>query len=72
MWQARCLMLQIFINNRAGMGKIFEKKEEKREKVEMPLALRGHVTNASFKQRVGILLMPKIDKAHKNYLTPEI
>ena len=49
MWQAR-LMLQIFINNRAGMGKIFEKKEEKREKVEMPLALRGHVTNASFKQ----------------------
>ena len=37
-----------------------------------PLALRGHVTNASFKQRVGILLMPKIDRAHKNYLTPEI
>ena len=28
----RCLMLQLFINNRAGMGKIFEKKEEKREK----------------------------------------
>ena len=50
MWRARCLMLQIFINNRAGMGKIFEKKEEKREKVEMPLAFRGHVTNASFKQ----------------------
>ena len=50
MWHARCLMLQIFINNRAGMGKIFEKKEEKREKVEMPLALRGHVTNASFKR----------------------
>ena len=43
-------VLQIFINNRAGMGKIFEKKEEKREKVEMQLALRGHVTNASFKQ----------------------
>ena len=37
-----------------------------------PLALRGHVTNASFKQWVGILLMPKIDRAHKNYLTPEI
>ena len=36
------------------------------------LALRGHVTNASFKQWVGILLMPKIDRAHKNYLTPEI
>ena len=30
-----------------------------------PLALRGHVTNASFKQCVGILLMPKIDRAHK-------
>ena len=37
-----------------------------------PLALRGHVTNASFKQWVIILLMPKIDRAHKNYLTPEI
>ena len=37
-----------------------------------PLALRGHVTNASFKQWAGILLMPKIDRAHKNYLTPEI
>ena len=37
-----------------------------------PLALRGHVTNASFKQWVGILLMPKIDRTHKNYLTPEI
>ena len=37
-----------------------------------PLALRGHVTNAFFKQRVGILLMPKIDRAHKNNLTPEI
>ena len=30
------------------------------------------MTNASFKQWVGILLMPKIDRAHKNYLTPEI
>ena len=37
-----------------------------------PLALRGHVTNASFKQWVGILLVPKIVRAHKNYLTPEI
>ena len=37
-----------------------------------PLSLRGHVTNASFKQWVGILLMPKIDKVHKSYLTPEI
>ena len=37
-----------------------------------PLALRGHVTNASFRQWVGILLMPKIDRADKNYLTPEI
>ena len=37
-----------------------------------PLALRGQVTNASFKQWVGILLMPKIARAQKNYLTPEI
>ena len=37
-----------------------------------PLALRGHMTNASFKEWVGILRMPKIDRAHKNYLTPEI
>ena len=37
-----------------------------------PLALRGHMTNASFKQWVGILLMPKIDKVHKSYLTLEI
>ena len=37
-----------------------------------PLALRGHVTNASFKQLVGIFPMPKIDRAHKNYLTAEI
>ena len=32
-----------------------------------PVALRGHVTNASFKQCVGILLIPKIDRAHKNW-----
>ena len=36
------------------------------------LALRGQKTNASFKQWVGILLMPKIDRAHKNYLTTNI
>ena len=30
------------------------------------------MTNAFFKQWVGILLMPKIDKVHKSYLTPEI
>ena len=30
-----------------------------------PLVLRGHVTNASFKQWVGILLMPKINRAQK-------
>ena len=40
--------------------------------VNRPLALRGHMTNASFKEWVGILRMPKIDRAHKNYLTPEI
>ena len=39
---------------------------------QVPLASRGHVTNASFKQWVGILLMPKFDGAHKNYHTPEI
>ena len=37
-----------------------------------PRALRCHVTNASFKQWVGLLLMPKIDRAHKNYLIPKI
>ena len=40
--------------------------------VNRPLALRGHVTNAPFKQLVGILLMPNIERAPKNYLTPEI
>ena len=34
--------------------------------------LIGHMTNASFKQGVEILLMPKIDKGHKNYVKPEI
>ena len=34
-----------------------------------PLAVRGHVTNGSFKQWLEMLLMPKIVKAHKNYLT---
>ena len=37
---------------------------------QVPLASRGHVTNASC--HVGILLMPKFDGAHKNYHTPEI
>ena len=37
-----------------------------------PFALRGHVTNTSLRQLVGVLLMPKIDRAHKNYLTPKI
>ena len=37
-----------------------------------PLALRCHVSNASFEQWVGILLMPKIDRAHKNCRTLEI
>ena len=37
-----------------------------------PLALRGHVTNSFLKQLVGVLLMPKIDRTHKNYLTPKI
>ena len=30
------------------------------------------MNNALFKQWVGIFLTPKIDRAHKNYLTPEI
>ena len=34
--------------------------------------LMHHVANASFKQGVEILLMPKIEKARKNYLKPEI
>ena len=37
-----------------------------------PLAVRGHVTNTSYKQWVGILMVPKIDRAHKCYLTPKI
>ena len=40
--------------------------------LDRPLALRGYVTNASFKQWVGISLMPKIDRARKNYPTREI
>ena len=34
-----------------------------------PLALRGH---APFKLWLGILLMTKIDRAHKSYLTHEL
>ena len=37
-----------------------------------PGPLTAHVTNTSFKQRLGILLMTKIDRGYKNYLTPEI
>ena len=37
-----------------------------------PLAPRGHVNNASLKQWVGILLMPTINRACRNDLTPEI
>ena len=36
-----------------------------------PLALRSHVTKASFKLWVWILLMPKIYGGHKNCLTRE-
>ena len=37
-----------------------------------PLARKGHVTIASLKQQVGILLLPKIDRTHKSYLTHKI
>ena len=37
-----------------------------------PLAPRGHMTNASLEQWVVILLLPQIDRTHKDYLTPEI
>ena len=36
-----------------------------------PLAPRGHMTNASLKKRVVIFLLPKIERTHKNYLTPK-
>ena len=42
------------------------KKKERTWPVNRPLALRSHITNAFFKQWIGILLMPKIDRAHKN------
>ena len=44
----------------------------KQQGTDRPLALRGHVTNASFKQWLGILLKTKIDRAYKNCLIPEI
>ena len=47
-------------------GMKLTRKKNMKKKLNRPLALRGHVTNASFKQWVGILLMPKIDRAHKN------
>ena len=37
-----------------------------------PLALPGLMTNALFKQRLGILLLTKNDRVHKNDLTPKI
>ena len=37
-----------------------------------PFALRGHVTNASLKQWVIILLLPKLVRTHKNCLTSDI
>ena len=37
-----------------------------------PPTLKDHVTNSSYTQWVRILLMPKIDWAHMNYLTPQI
>ena len=40
--------------------------------INRPLTLRGLVTNASFKQWLGILWMTKIDIVRKNYLTHEI
>ena len=54
------------------MSDNFRKTAVLKKNINRPLALRGHVIRASFKQWVGILLMPKIDGAHKNYLTPEI
>ena len=36
-----------------------------------PVALRGHVTNASFKRCVGILLMPKLTEHTKIILLPK-
>ena len=68
-------------NKRHARGNIYAKllinrlnlsSANKRNESNGPLALRGHVTNSSFKQWVGILLMPKIDSTHKNYLTTEI
>ena len=47
-------------------------KTTKRIWVELKQDEIGHVTNASFEQWVGNLLMPKIDRADKNYLTPKI
>ena len=41
-------------------------------KIGISLVLRGDMTKASSKQWAGILLMPKIDREHKNDLTSEI
>ena len=48
-------------------AKYTKKRKKKAKKVEMPLALRGHVTNASFTQWVWILLMPKIVQSTNSY-----
>ena len=61
------LALEAFFSTNYNSAQLFEGRLSNR-----PLALSGHVTNASFWQWVGILLMPKIDRAHNNYLTPEI
>ena len=62
--------LNTFIRNTACVGLCFSTNPPRIPN--RPLALRGHVTNASLKQWVVILLMPKIDRTNKNYLTPEI
>ena len=65
-----------FVNGRCHLQRaaiVYEKGQLRRRfSTNRPLALRSHVTNASFKQWVGILLVPKIDRAHKNYLTRKI
>ena len=63
-------------NKAEGRG-WWEKRKKRKEALLLcvrnrPLARRAHVTNASFTQGVGILVMPKIDRAYKSYLTPEI
>ena len=61
-----------FLRKRSVWRYIHEGCFRSRPPRERPLVLRGHVTNSSFKHWVGILLMSKIDRPHKNYLTPEV